>query len=92
MAKEYARWQAENVKEALKLRRAVVVSGAMQAGKTTLSRQVISGTGDYRSLDDTDMLDFALSDPKGFVMNKSGTMVIDEIQKEVFTIPTGQAN
>jgi len=87
MAKEYARRQTENVKEALKLRRIVVVSGARQAGKTTLSRQAISGTGDYRSLDDTDMLDFALSDPKGFVMNKSGTMVIDEIQKAPKLVP-----
>jgi predicted AAA+ superfamily ATPase len=43
--------------------------------------------GDYRSLDDTDMLDFALSDPKGFVVNKSGTMVIDEIQKAPKLIP-----
>ena len=81
MANEYARWQTKSVKEALKLRRAVVVFGARQSGKTTLSRQVVSGIGDYRSLDDTDMLDFALSDPKGFVINKSGTMVIDEIQK-----------
>ena len=70
MAKEYKRWQVESVKEALKLRRVVVISGARQSGKTTLSRQVLSKTGDYRSLDDTDMLDFALSDPKGFVMNK----------------------
>ena len=86
MAKEYARWQTESVKEALKLRRVVAVSGARQAGKTTLSRQAVSG-GDYRSLDDTDMLDFALSDPKGFVMNKSGTMVIDEIQKAPKLVP-----
>jgi predicted AAA+ superfamily ATPase len=33
------------------------------------------------------MLDFSLSDPKGFVMNKNGTMVIDEIQKAPKLIP-----
>ena len=80
MAKEYIRWQKESVKEALKLRRVVVISGARQTGKTTLSRQVIP-EGNYRSLDDTDMLELAFLDPKGFIMNNSGTMVIDEIQK-----------
>jgi predicted AAA+ superfamily ATPase len=87
MSKEYKRWQVECVNEALKLRRIVVVSGARQAGKTTLSRQILSKTGDYRTLDDTDMLNFALSDPKGFVLNNRGTMIIDEIQKAPKLIP-----
>ena len=90
MAREYKRWQTDSIKEALKHRRVVVVSGARQTGKTTLSKQAITSgklAGDYRSLDDTDMLDFALSDPKGFVINKSGTMVIDEIQKAPKLIP-----
>lgn len=87
MTKEYKRWQTESVKEALKLRRVVVISGARQAGKTTLAHQVLPKNGDYRTLDDTDMLDFALSDPKGFVINKAGTMVIDEIQKAPKLVP-----
>jgi len=87
MKNEYKRWQTTSVKEALKIRRVVVISGARQTGKTTLSRQVISETGDYRSLDDTDMLDYALSDPKGFIMHKTDTMVIDEIQKAPKLIP-----
>jgi predicted AAA+ superfamily ATPase len=87
MTKEFKRWQVECVNEALKLRRIVVISGARQAGKTTLSRQIMSKTEDYRSLDDTDMLNFALSDPKGFVVNNAGTMIIDEIQKAPKLIP-----
>ena len=87
MVKEYQRWQVDSVNKALKLRRIVAVTGARQTGKTTLSRQVLAKTGDYRSLDDTDMLDFALSDPKGFVLHESGTMVIDEIQKAPKLIP-----
>ena len=95
MEKEYLRWQTESVKEALKLRRVVVVSGARQTGKTTLSQQVLEKTGDYRSLDDTDMRKFAHSDPKGFIINDSGaleagaagTMVIDEIQKAPNLMP-----
>jgi len=84
--KNYKRWQADCVKEALNSRRVVVITGARQTGKTTLSQQ-LETNGDYRSLDDTDMLAFALSDPKGFVMNKSETMVIDEIQKAPKLIP-----
>jgi len=97
MLKEYKRWQTESVKEALKMRRIVVVSGARQTGKTTLLQNLLPDTGEYRSLDDTDMLDFALLDPKGFVMNrKSGqknvsagnkTMIIDEIQKAPKLVP-----
>ena len=87
MTKEYRRWQVESVTEALKLRRVVVISGARQTGKTTLSQQVLNKTGDYRSLDDTDMLNYALSDPKGFVMNNVGTLVIDEIQKAPNLMP-----
>ncbi|MCL2335232.1 MAG: ATP-binding protein [Endomicrobia bacterium] len=87
MAKKYKRWQAESVKKALSLRRVVVISGARQAGKTTLLEQSLSEKDEYRSLDDTDMLGFALSDPKGFVMNESGMMAIDEIQKAPKLIP-----
>jgi len=81
------RWQTENIKEALKTRRVVVVSGARQTGKTTLCKQVSGEKGDYRSLDDSNMLDFALSDPKGFISNNSGTIIIDEIQKAPKLIP-----
>jgi predicted AAA+ superfamily ATPase len=83
----YARRQYEHVKQALASYRVVVLSGARQTGKTTLARQAAEGAGDYRSLDDTNMLDFALADPKGFVMNKAGVMVIDEIQKAPRLIP-----
>ena len=81
MDKEIKRWQTGAVKEALSLRRVVHISGARQTGKTTLTKQVIPDSGSYRTLDDTDMLNFALSDPKGFIANPGKTMVIDEIQK-----------
>ena len=87
MTKELMRWQVKNVREALKLRRIVVISGGRQAGKTILSQQAVNTPGNYRSLDDTDMLEFALSDPKGFVINNTGTMVIDEIQKAPKIVP-----
>ncbi|MCL2833377.1 MAG: ATP-binding protein [Treponema sp.] len=87
MAEEILRWQVSNVRDALKLRRVVVISGARQSGKTTLSHQIFPGDADYRTLDDTDMLDFALKDPKGFIIKTGKTMVIDEVQKAPRLIP-----
>ncbi|MDR1649726.1 MAG: ATP-binding protein [Synergistaceae bacterium] len=87
MEKEYLRWQAENVKRALNTRRVVVVSGARQTGKTTLSHQILDKDSVYRTLDDTGLLAAATADPKGFVKNSSGTMVIDEIQKVPLLLP-----
>jgi predicted AAA+ superfamily ATPase len=87
MDKEYSRWQAERVKKALRIRRVVVVSGARQAGKTTLSNQILNEDCTYRTLDDPGLLAAALEDPKGFVKNPSGTMVIDEIQKAPVLLP-----
>ena len=81
MAKEIKRWLIEPVKEALKQRRVVHISGARQTGKTTLTKQIIPDPDLFRSLDDTDMLNFALADPKSFVTNQNRIMVIDEIQK-----------
>ena len=87
MDKEYPRWQSESVKKALKIRRVVIVSGARQSGKTTLSNQILSNDCIYRTLDDPGLLAAALEDPKGFVKNPSQTMVIDEIQKAPALLP-----
>jgi len=87
MGREYSRWQAERVKKALKIRRIVTVSGARQTGKTTLSGQISSEDCTYRTLDDSGLLAAALEDPKGFVKNPTGTMVIDEIQKVPALLP-----
>jgi predicted AAA+ superfamily ATPase len=81
MAKEYLRWQAANVKKALRHRRVVVVSGARQTGKTTLTRQAVGQNNTFRTLDNDAALISAKQDPRGFVKNRQGTMVIDEVQK-----------
>ncbi|MCL2806134.1 MAG: ATP-binding protein [Treponema sp.] len=78
---EYSRWRAENVKEALKTRRVVVISGARQTGKTTLAKQITDKNCIFRPLDVDAIYKSAVDDPTGFVKNDSGTMVIDEVQK-----------
>ncbi|MCL1901579.1 MAG: ATP-binding protein [Endomicrobia bacterium] len=84
---KYTRWLTKSVKEALKTRRVVVISGARQTGKTTLAKQVLAKNSVFRPLDKKVFLDAAKNDPAGFVQNKSGTMVIDEIQKVKDLIP-----
>ena len=87
MDKKYPRWLAGRLKNALDYRRVVIVSGARQTGKTTLTEQIKTAGFEYRSLDDTDLLNLALSDPRGFVKTSAKTLVIDEIQKAPKLIP-----
>jgi len=75
------RWQEQNIKEALKVRRVVMLIGSRQCGKTTLAQHVVSKNSNYVTLDDTELLKNARSDPAGFVRHNKQTMIIDEIQK-----------
>jgi predicted AAA+ superfamily ATPase len=71
----------EQVLEALADTRVVLVNGARQAGKSTLTRLVtarIPGTA-IRLLDDQATLRAAIDDPTDFV-ERDGLLVIDEIQ------------
>lgn len=57
----------------------VGVTGPRQAGKTTLVRDCFPGHT-YLNLEDPELLDFAVRDPKGFVA-RDGGMIIDEVQR-----------
>jgi uncharacterized protein len=59
---------------------AVSVIGPRQSGKTTLVRATFPEK-DYVSLEDPDIREFALSDPRGFLETYSKGAVIDEIQR-----------
>ena len=87
MSEKYPRWITKSLENALDNRRVVVVSGARQTGKTTLTEQIKAPGFEFRTLDDTDLLDLALTDPKGFVKTSAKTLVIDEIQKAPKLIP-----
>jgi uncharacterized protein len=71
------------VVEALGDTRIVLVAGARQVGKTTLTRAISSGPHPMRplTLDDRATRDAAISDPTGFVSGLAGPVLIDEIQR-----------
>lgn len=62
--------------------RSVAVVGPRQSGKTTLCRAVFPKKP-YVSLENPDILDFATTDPRGFLsqFNNEQGAILDEIQK-----------
>ncbi|MCF7921031.1 MAG: ATP-binding protein [Candidatus Cloacimonetes bacterium] len=58
----------------------VTVTGPRQSGKTTLVRYVFPEM-DYVSLEELDKRNYAQSDPRGFLSEYPGSVIIDEIQK-----------
>ena len=76
------RWNLRVLEKALKTRRAVIVSGARQCGKSTLLEMFFGGRVEIRSLDSKRLREAALLDPQSFVRyDGDGPMVIDEVQK-----------
>jgi uncharacterized protein len=67
--------------ERIRVMPAVVVTGARQAGKSTLVEHLVSGTRRYATLDDLDVLDAARRDPQ-ILVGGSGPVTLDEIQRE----------
>lgn len=67
--------------ERLRVMPAVVVTGARQAGKSTLVAERVAGARRYASLDDLDALDAARRDPESLV-GGSGAVTLDEVQRE----------
>lgn len=68
--------------DALKDTRIVLVSGARQVGKTTLTTEIATADHPMRSLtlDDGPTREAALRDPTGFIAGLDGPVLIDEIQ------------
>ena len=58
----------------------VVVLGPRQSGKTTLVKNCFKDKK-YVSLENIDARDFAITDPKGFLLNYSEGAIIDEVQR-----------
>lgn len=87
MKKLYKRWQENGVKEALKTRRVLLLSGARQCGKTTLAKEIATEGTVYRTLDNQALRELAINDPDGFVKHASKLLIIDEIQRAPDLLP-----
>lgn len=84
----FLRWQTATVQKALKTRRVVIVGGARQCGKTTLSKSLLMIPNViYRTLDDKLLLQAATTDPQEFIKHANQLMIIDEVQKAVELLP-----
>ena len=58
----------------------VAVTGPRQSGKTTVCRACFPGH-DYVSLEPLDVREFAETDPRGFLAQYPGPVVLDEVQR-----------
>ena len=58
----------------------VTITGPRQSGKTTLAREVFKDHK-YVSLENFDLREAAISDPKGFLKSFSAPVIFDEIQR-----------
>ncbi len=76
------RWAATVLADVLSFQRTAVVVGARQCGKTSMVRHEMPVPAEYLTLDDSDYLQLAKTDPV-FFLNRvaAGCLVIDEIQK-----------
>ncbi len=61
-------------------RKVVLVTGARQVGKSTFVKSLKEDDRTYITLDDLSLRDLAQNDPKLFLMNYKGKLIIDEVQ------------
>jgi predicted AAA+ superfamily ATPase len=76
----YPRYIERQLKEALSDTRVALISGPRQSGKTTLAQKLAHDEMPFLTLDDETTLEFARSDPVGFVRGIDRA-VIDEVQR-----------
>lgn len=69
--------------EALRDTPVVMLLGARQVGKTTLAKSLINASfqAEYLTMDDAALLAAATADPEGFISERQGPVVLDEIQR-----------
>ena len=76
-----SRWQEKRIRDALKVRRVIVLAGPRQCGKTVLSQVIVDADSHYRNLDERALLQAAVNDPETFIKHDGKLMVIDEVQR-----------
>ncbi len=70
----------DKFKELASSRKVVLVTGARQVGKSTFMLNLKEEDRKYITLDDMSLRDLAKNDPKLFLMNYPGKVIIDEVQ------------
>jgi len=70
---------------------AVTLTGPRQSGKTTLVRASFPSLP-YVSLEEPDVRQIALTDPRGFLANYPAGAILDEIQQRPTCFPTCSAS
>lgn len=76
------RWMMKELEAAMHVRRGVNLTGARQAGKSTLAEMLVLPNAKHYTFDDRFIRQAAEGDPNGFVKHAPGqTLVIDEVQK-----------
>ena len=75
-----SRTLADKLKESAKQFPVLTVTGPRQSGKTTLVQAVFKDF-DYLSLELPDQRQFALEDPRGFLDQFKGPVILDEVQR-----------
>lgn len=68
------------IKELVKKYPIIVITGPRQSGKTTLVKEIFKEAA-YFNLESPDILEMVSADPKGFLEDQKGQVIIDEIQK-----------
>lgn len=63
-----------------KTRKVILITGARQVGKSTFVKHIKDDDRTYVTLDDLSLRELAQNDPKLFLMNYSGKLIIDEVQ------------
>ena len=67
-------------KESSNSRKIVLITGARQVGKSTFVKSIKEKNRTYITLNDLSIRELAQNDPKLFLMNYKGPIIIDEIQ------------
>lgn len=63
-----------------KSRKVILITGARQVGKSTFVKSIKEDDRTYITLDDLTLRELAQNDPKLFLMNYPGKIIIDEVQ------------
>jgi len=77
----------KTVISALKTFPVVLLTGVRQSGKTTILKHLFTDTFNYVSLDELDIRELAINDPREFINRFKFPLIIDEIQNAIQLLP-----